>query len=157
LVRVRFSGLEPNLLEVLVGFGLALAVLAVLGREAALLRWSLDLPVLVLLVAGTLVFLWSPDRHSSFGIYRQFLVEPVLAGYALYLLLRRAADLWLASWAVVAAGLVPAFGELYSAARDLHQVHAWDVHPPTGFYLNANFSAEMIVPALALAIGMALT
>ncbi len=156
LVKLRFGGLEPNVLEALVVFGLGLAALAVLGREVELRRWRLALPAAALLVAGTAAFLWSPDRHSSFGIYRQFLVEPVLAGYALHLLLRRPADAWLGGWALVGSGLVPAGGELYSAAQHLHEWRTWDVHPPTGFYLNANFAAQMIVPALAVALGLAL-
>jgi O-antigen ligase len=152
LVKLRFAGLEPNLLEVLLLIGLALTVLARPRPRAWFLQW----PALALLAAGTLALLWSPDRHSSFGIYRQFLVEPVLAGYALYLLLERRQDVWLAGWALVAAGLLPALGELGSAMQQLGQFRTWDVHPPTGFYLNANFAAQMIVPALAVALGLAL-
>lgn len=152
LVKFRFAGLEPNLLEVLVAVGLVLAVLARPRPRAWFLQW----PALALLAAGTLALLWSPERHSSFGIYRQFLVEPVLAGYALYLLLERREHVWLAGWALVASGLPPALGELGSAVQQLGQLRTWDVHPPTGFYLNANFAAQAIVPALAVALGLAL-
>lgn len=152
LVKLRFAGLEPNLLEVLVAAGLALTLLARPRPRA----WSLQWPALALLAAGTLALVWSPDRHSSFGIYRQFLVEPVLAGYALYLLLERPEDVRLAGWALVVSGLLPALGELGSAAQQLGQFRSWDVHPPTGFYLNANFAAQVIVPALAVALGLSL-
>lgn len=152
LVKLRFAGLEPNLLEVLVAVGLVLAVLARPHPRGWFLQW----PALALLAAGTLALLWSPDRHSSFGIYRQFLVEPVLAAYALYLLLERPEDVELAGWAVVASGVLPAAGELGSAVQQLGQFRSWDVHPPTGFYLNANFAAQVIVPALAVTLGLAL-
>ena len=152
LVKLRFAGLEPNLLEVLVVAGLALALLA----RPRPRRWFLQWPAVVLIAAGTLALLWSPDRHSSFGIYRQFLLEPVLAGFALYLLLERREDVMPAAWALVASGLLPALAEFWSAAHQLHQFRTWDVHPPTGFYLNANFAAQMIVPALAVSLGLAL-
>ena len=152
LVKFRFGGLEPNLLEVLVVVGLGLAVLT----RPRLRGWYLQWPALALLAAGTLALLLSPDRHSSFGIYRQYLVEPVLAGYALTLLADGARDLWRAGWAVAASGLLPALNEIYSGLQQLPQWRTWDVHPPTGFYLNANFAAQVIVPALAMALGLAL-
>lgn len=152
LVKLHFAGLEPNLLEVLVVIGLGLTVLA----RPRPRPWSLQWPALALLAAGTLAFLWSPDRHSSFGIYRQFLVEPVLAGYALYLLLDDRRAVWRSGWAVAASGVVPALNEIVSGVRQIHQWRTWDVHPPTGFYLNANFAALVIVPALAVALGLAL-
>ena len=157
LVKLRFGGLEPNLLEVLLAVGLVLTAIAVAGREVELRGWRLAWPALAVLAAGSLAFVLSPDRHASFGIYRQFLVEPVLAGYAVHLLLRREEDVRLAAWAVVGSGLVPALAELYTGLRQLHQFHTWDVHPPAGFYLNPNFAALMIVPALAVALGLALT
>ena len=156
LVKVHFSGLEPNLLEVLVVFGLLLAAAAVALHETPLRSWEMTLPAIVLLAAGTLALLTSSDKHSSFGIYRQFLVEPVAAGYALYLLLRRETDVRLGAWAVVASGLVPALAEIIAGLRDVRHFHSWDVHPPAGFYLNPNFAALMIVPALAIALGLAL-
>jgi O-antigen ligase len=152
-LKFRFGGFEPNALEALVVFGLFLTVLARPRPK----RWSMQWPALALLAAGTLALLWSPDRHSSFGIYRQFLVEPVLAGYALYLLLDGEQAVREVSGAVILSGVVPALGELWSAAHQLHAWRTWDVHPPTGFYLNANFAAQMIVPALAVGLGRSLS
>lgn len=156
LVKVHFSGLEPNLLEVLVALGLLLAAAAVALHDVPVRSWRMAWPALALLVAGTLAFFWSGDRHSSFGIYRQFLVEPLAAGYALHLLLRREVHVRLAAWAVVGSGLVPALAEIYTGVRQIHQFRTWDVHPPAGFYLNPNFAALMIVPALAVAVGISL-
>lgn len=157
LVKLRFQGLEPNLLEVLVGVGLVLALFALAARSVELRSWPLQWPALAVLAAGTVALLWSPDRHSSFGIYRQYLVEPILAGYALHLLLRAPRETWLAAWAVVGSGMVPAVSEVVSGVQHLSGRHTWDVHPPTAFYLNANFAAEMIVPALLVALALALT
>lgn len=156
LVKLHFSGLEPNLLEALLVAALLLAAVAVALHEVSLRSWTLLWPAVALLVAGTLALAWSSDFHSSFGIYRQFLVEPLAAGYALYLLLRTESQVRLAAWAVVGSGLVPAAAEVVTGLREIRSFRNWDVHPPTGFYLNPNFAALMIVPALAVALGLAL-
>lgn len=156
LLKLRFGGLEPNVLEIVLVTGLFLAAVAIAVHAAPVRGWRMGWPALALLAAGTLAFWWSPDRHSSFGIYRQFLVEPVAAGYALHLLLRREAHLRLAAWAVVGSGLVPAVAEILSGLMQLRDFHNWDVHPPAAFYLNPNFAALMIVPALAVTLGLAL-
>ncbi|HEX6548387.1 MAG TPA: O-antigen ligase family protein [Candidatus Dormibacteraeota bacterium] len=157
LVKLHLGSLEPNLLEALVGLGLLAALFGLAARAVRLRSWAMQWPALALFAAGTLALLWSPDQHASFGIYRQYLVEPLLAGYALYLVLRTAGDVWLGAWAVVGSGLVPAVAEMVSAVQHLSTRHTWDVHPPTAFYLNANFAAEMIVPALVVALALALT
>ena len=151
-VKLRFAGLEPNVLEILVVAGVGLTIAA----RPRLRSWRLQWPAVALVAAGTAALLWSSDRHASFGIYRQFLLEPVVAGYALHLLLRRETWLWAAAWAVVGSGLVAAGGEFYSAAVHIGQWRTFDVHPPAGFYLNPNMAATMIVPALAVALGLTL-
>lgn len=156
LVKAHFGGLEPNALEAVAVIGLLLAAAGIAFHEVSLRGWALAWPAAALLVAGTLALLLSPDLHASFGIYRQFLVEPLAAGYALHLLLRRQTHVWLAAWAVVGSGLVPAVAEIVSGLLQLQHFHSWDVHPPAAFYLNPNFAALMIVPALAVTLGIAL-
>lgn len=115
-----------------------------------------DIPILLLLVAGAISCVVAADHKTALGLYRAFFVEPVAIYYVAVDLLRSPASLLrviagLALGSSVLAALnIAAFATAYAA----HDVKVGAA--PNAVYGDANYVAMFLEPPAAVAAGLAM-
>ena len=158
VVRWHLGPLPTTVLE----NGVLLTVAAYLVesfRAGTRPRWrsALTIPAVLFLIVGLVSIVVAPDRRAALGLYRAYLLEPIVFGLVLFNIVstaRRAAMIVgaLAVGATV-AGVANALVVL-AALRN----HDFDVlnTPPVVIYNTANAVALYLVPLIAVAGAMAL-
>ncbi len=158
VVRVHIGPVPSTVLELLVLLTIGLWIV---GRLTAR-RWrpprtSLEVPIVLLLIAGVVAIAVSPDHVGAIGLYRAYFIEPIVLFYVAVDLLRRPDD-----FRMVLAGF--AAGTTVFAIMNLG---AWVValathvdidlgNAPKALYSSPNSVAMFLEPAVALAAGFAL-
>jgi putative inorganic carbon (HCO3(-)) transporter len=132
----------------------ALAFVVESWRAGAMpnLRSPFTLPALVFLVAGAISVIVAPDRRAASGIYRAYLIEPIVFFFILSEILRttRRASVVMAGLGV--AGVVVGIANsavIINAIR--HHALNIAVSGPVVIYQNANDIALFLVPLIAVA------
>src|SRR5690348_9349084 len=155
----RFKLLVPTtLLEVLVLLTIALWALGRWrSRPWQPRRTGLEIPTGLLLAAGIIGIVVSPDHVGALGIYRAYFVEPLFLFYVAVDLLRTEAD-----FRVVLAGLAAG-----ASVFALLNLGAWVValarhetiatgNAPEALYTSPNAVAMFLEPPVAVAAGFVL-
>ena len=89
VVRYHIGPLPTTLLEALILITIALWVAGrIKNRDWHLPRTPLEIPIAVLLVAGLIGIVVSPDHVGALGIYRAYFIEPVIIFFIAIDLLR---------------------------------------------------------------------
>jgi O-antigen ligase len=82
LVRFKIGPLPTTLLEISILITLALYAASLLvGRGPLPGRTPYEIPIALFLIAGVIGIFVAPDHRAALGIYRAFLVEPVIVFY----------------------------------------------------------------------------
>ncbi len=158
VVRYQVGPVPTTLLEDLVLLTIGLYVAACIRTGAwRALRTPLEIPIALLLIAGMIAIVISPDHRGALGLYRAYFVEPVLLFYVAIDLMRTRDE-----FRVVLTGL--AIGTTIFALINLGAwVMAIALHQkidiynaPEALYTSPNAVAMFLEPPLAIAVGFAL-
>jgi O-antigen ligase len=155
LVRWRYGPLPTTLLETLI---------LVTGVVYVVARWRdgwrrpiatpLDIPIVLLLLAGAISVLVPSDHRTALGLYRAFFLEPVVIFYVGADLLRRPESL---RRVIVALAIGSTILTLLNIGAFLQAFAAHTVKvgsAPTALYGDANFVAMYLEPVAAIAAGV---
>jgi putative inorganic carbon (HCO3(-)) transporter len=155
VVRFQAGPVPTTLLEVMVLATVAMYVVA-RWREGMRrpIRTPLDIPILVLLLAGLIAVVIPSDHAGALGLYRAYFVEPVLLFYVAADLVRLPRD-----FRTVLVGL-----GIGSTVFALLQLGAWGIAlaqhsvniraAPEALYTSPNSVALYLEPPAALALGL---
>ncbi len=157
VVRWRYGPLPTTLLESLIIVTVGLYVVA---------RWRdgwrrplstpLDIPILLLLLAGAISVFVARDHRGALGLYRAYFVEPVAVFYVAVDLLRRIEDLGRALLALAAGSSAFAILNLIVFAQTVANHQFIVGSPPSALYGDSNYVAMYLEPPVALAAGLVL-
>jgi O-antigen ligase len=157
VVRYRIGPLPTTLLENLIWVTIAAYLLSLWSeRRLPAARTPYDIPILLLLVAGVIGIIVSPDHTRALGIYRAYFVEAILIFYVAVDLVRTKDELRTVLLVAAAGALVMAGGQtvLFMATLARHSVQIDDA--PSFLNTSANAVALFLEPPLAFAAGFAL-
>jgi O-antigen ligase len=152
-VRWHVGSYPTTLLEISILLTLA-AFVVESYRVGSLPAWRspLTLPAAIFLVAGAIAVIAAPDHRAALGLYRAYLVEPVLLGLAVVSVVRSHRQAWLV---LAGLGIGGAVISVSNAAVVVHALrnHSFEVQgtPPVVIYLTANAVALYLVPLVAVA------
>ena len=152
-VRWHIGFYPTTLLEVLIVVTVAAyAVETVRTRAGIPWRSPYTLAAALLLVAGLISILVSPDRRGALGLYRAYLLEPVVFFLVVSAAVRSATGGYLVLGGLAVGGLAAGLANsvvVLAAVR----AHTLDlaVAPPVVIYNTANAVALYLVPLIAVA------
>jgi putative inorganic carbon (HCO3(-)) transporter len=153
VIRWHVGSLPTTLLEAALLLAFAAFVFESV-RSGRMPAWRSPLtpPAALFLVAGAIAVAAAPSRTAALGIYRAYLVEPVLLALVLATVVRTSRQAWLVIGGLWAGGVVLAVANIevvLQAARE----HRLDVHvpAPSALYLSPNAVALFLVPLLGVA------
>jgi O-antigen ligase len=157
VVRFRVVFLPTTVLEVLIGLTAAAYVWTLwTERRRPAARTALDIPIVLLLLAGIGGIIVAPDHTRALGIYRAYFVETIALFYIAVDLIRTPQELRRVMLIAGAGSCVFAIGQIVTFALALvqHAVHI-DAGPA---FLNtsSNQVTLYLEPPFAFAIGFAL-
>ena len=157
VVRWHVGPLPTTVLEVLILVTIALYGVSVLVAGVALpSRTSLDVPIALLLVAGAIGVFVASDHRGALGIFRAYLLEPILIFYVSVAVLNstqavhRVLAMWAAGTALFCVYDLLVFGRAV-ATHTLIPGHA-----QAAFDIDPNSVALYLEPLIAVAAGFAL-
>ena len=155
VVRWKYGPLPTTLLETLIIPTVALYVIARWrdGMRRPVRTW-LEIPIVLLLVAGAISVVVASDHRGALGLYRAYFIEPVAIFYVAIDLLntteravRAVAAFAIGSSAFALINLV-----VFARALTAHAVNVGSA--PNAFYGDANYVAMYMEPPVALAVGV---
>jgi putative inorganic carbon (hco3(-)) transporter len=115
-------------------------------------RTPLTLPAAVFLVAGAISVVIAPDRRAALGIYRAYLIEPVLFFWVLANVVREVRQVWWILGGLAVAGVVVAIPNAYV---DLQAIRHHTLNPsevaPVAIFTNPNDIPLFLMPLIAIA------
>src|SRR5690349_1287215 len=155
VVRWHYGPLPTTLLETLILVTVVLYVVARWrdGMRRPLRTW-LDIPIVLLLVAGAIAVVVATDHRGALGLYRAYFIEPVAIFYVAIDLLNKVDHVVRAVAAFAAGSSAFAVINLVVFARAF-VAHAVNVgSAPNAFYGDANYVAMYMEPPVALAVGV---
>lgn len=127
------------------------------SRTPLVWRSPFVIPTAVFILAGAISVVTAPSLSAALGLYRAYLLEPILFGVVLINVLRTAARAVLIvaglAGGATGAGLANSYVVLSALAH--HTYNVTDT-PPVVIYSTANALALYVVPIVALAISLAL-
>jgi O-antigen ligase len=122
-------------------------------------RTGLEIPTALLVVAGAIAIVVSPDHVGAIGFYRAYFIEPVLLFYVAVDLLRKPDDFRTVLGAFVVGSTVFAIMNLGAWGIALATTRLADIdlgNAPKALYSSPNSVAMFLEPAVTLAAGFAL-
>jgi O-antigen ligase len=160
VVRYRIGPLPTTLLEALILITVGLwAAGRLKTREWHPARTSLEIPIVLLLVAGFVGIAVSPDHVGALGIYRAYFIEPVVLFYVAVDLLRKPDDFRTVLAGFAVGSTVFAIMNLGAWVIALATTKLVDIdlsNAPKALYTSPNSVAMLLEPAVTLAAGFAL-
>jgi len=156
-VRWRYGPLPTTLLENLIVIAIALYLVGAwrAGRRRPIAT-SLDISIVLLLVAGAVSVVVAKDHRGALGLYRAFFLEPVALFYVAADLLRHTGDFRRLIGAIAIGSSVFAALNVVVFTR-VFLAHAVQVgSAPNALYGDANYVAMYFDPIIALATGVVL-
>jgi putative inorganic carbon (HCO3(-)) transporter len=157
VVRWRIGPVPTTLLELLIVATIALYVIAMLsGTAPRLSRTPLDVPIVLLLFAGAVGIFVAPDHRGALGIFRAYMLEPVLVYYIAVAVLapREAVEKVLAAWAAGAIAFSVFDLFIFGHAVATHTLVPG--HAQAAFNIDPNSVALYLEPLIGLSAGFAL-
>jgi len=126
-------------------------------RQSVALRSPLVLPTILFLIAGAIAVVTAPSRIAGLGLYRAYLIEPILFGFVLANTIRSPRRALIVVGGLAAGAAVAGLANSIVVLVALLQ-HAYDVTqtPPVVIYSTANAVALFVVPIVAVAGSLAL-
>ena len=157
VVRWHVGPLPTTLLETLIGLTV-IAYLATLWTEKRLphARTPFDIPIAVLLLAGVIGIVVSPDHLRALGIYRAYFVEAIACFYIAVDLLRRREELTTFLLIAAAGSCVMAIGQIVSFGVAVAEHRLNLSAGPSFLNTSANADAMYFEPPLAFALAFLL-
>jgi putative inorganic carbon (HCO3(-)) transporter len=157
-VRWHYGPLPTTLLEHAIGVTvLAFAIETWRGRHPLTWRNPFTIPTLLFVLAGAISVVTAPSLTAGLGLYRAYIVEPLLFAFVLVhsATTARRALLVLAGFGV--AGVVVGVANSIVVLEALRS-HTYDViqTPPVVIYTTANALALFLGPLIAVAASLAL-
>lgn len=157
VVRWHAGPLPTTLLEnlILITF-LLYALQLVLHRKPLPARTPYDIPIAVMLVAGVIGIFVASDHRGALGIFRAYLIEPIVIFYIAVAVLETDRDVLslIGAWAVGAILFV--FVQLATVAAHFSE-HSFDPdNAPAAFGINANSVSLYFDPLIGVALGFVL-
>lgn len=142
------------------------AILVTLGaflleswRAGTTLAWrsALTLPTVLFLLSGAISVVTAPSRVAALGVFRAYLVEPVLFAMVVVTIVRAPARAYLLVAGLCAAGTVLAVANSAVVLRAIVN-HTFKVAgaPPVAIYTAGNAIALFLVPLIGVAGSLAL-
>jgi O-antigen ligase len=160
VVRFRIGPLPTTLLEMFIGVTVLLwAAGRYRSRDWRVPRTWLEIPMALLLIAGLVGIVVSPDHVGALGIYRAYFIEPVVLFYVAVDLLRKPDDFRTVLRGFVAGTTVFAIMNLGAWAIALATTKLVDIdlgNAPKALYTSPNSVAMFLEPAVTLAAGFVL-
>jgi O-antigen ligase len=157
VIRWHIGPLPTTLLEVVILATAAVYLLSLYqNRTFRLQRTPIDIPIVLLLVAGLISIAVAYSHLSAAGIYRAYFLEAVAVFYIAVDVLRRPSDVRGLLIAAGASAVVFAIGELLTFALAVihHKVQLG--LPPSFIYTSSNSVALFLEPPLVFAAAFAL-
>ena len=158
VIRPRIGPLPLTVLEIAVLATVAAFLCeSALSRSFALSRTGFEPALGLFLLAGVAAIFASPDRYHAAGLFRAYLLEPVLFFLVLTSVVSTRRRLIAMLAGMAAGGLVVSLLNLavFAQAALRHQSDL-AVYPPVAIYTSANDTALFLVPLLALGAAVAL-
>jgi O-antigen ligase len=154
LVRFKVGPLPTTLLEISILITLALyAATLIAGRGPLPGRTPYEIPIALFLIAGVIGIFVAPDHRAALGIYRAYLVEPILLFYvalAVFPLARRVEPILIC---VAAATMLFCLVDVVFFARAALAGHLIPGNVAAAFRLNPNYVALYLEPLIGFAAG----
>jgi O-antigen ligase len=157
-VRWHVGFYPTTLLETAILVSLAaFAVETVRERRALVWRSPFLLPALLFLVAGAIAVATAPNRTAGLGLYRAYLVEPILFAFVLSNTIRYPRRALIVVGGLALGAAVAGLANSVVVLNGLVQ-HTYDVTqtPPVVIYSTANAVALFVGPIVAVAGSLAL-
>lgn len=163
VARARIGWLPTTYLELVLIVVVSSWLVSLIGHQRRLPHGHdpLSGPILALLGAGTLALVWSPDLRAAAGLWKAYLVEPILAYWFARQVVRTERD---RRWVIAALGLTAAvvagiaLWQWFSAVGIAEP--GWvrlDRRRVTGWYTSPNAVGLYLGPLLVLIAVWALT
>jgi O-antigen ligase len=152
-VRWRYGFYPTTLLEHAIGIT-ALAFAFETWRARARLSWRtpFTIPALVFLLAGAISVVAAPNRTAGLGLYRAYIIEPILFAFVLMHCVTTARRALMVLAGLGVAGAVVGAANAVVVLEAL-RAHTYDViqTPPVVIYTTANALALFLGPLIAVA------
>ena len=157
VVRWHYGPIPTTLLELLIWITAA-AYLLTLWTEKRLprARTPLDIPIVVLLIAGAISVADAPNHTSALGIYRAYFVEAIAMFYIAYDLLRDRKDVMFFVTVMAAGAAVFAVGQIVVFLHAVATHHLNLSAAPSFLNTSPNADAFYLEPPLAFALAFTL-
>jgi O-antigen ligase len=153
VVRWHIGPLPTTLLEVLIGITvIAYAATLWTERRVPAARTAYDIPIALLLVAGLIGIVVSPDHVRALGIYRAYFIEAIACFYIAVDMLRTREDLRKFLFVAAVGSALMAVGEIGLFAITFAQHQLILSAAPAFLNTSPNAVALYLEPPLALAI-----
>jgi O-antigen ligase len=157
VVRWHYGPIPTTLLESLIIVTVGLYAVA---------RWRdgwrrplstpLDIPILLLLLAGAISVFVAKDHRGALGLYRAYFIEPIALFYVALDLLRRTEAIGRAVLALAAGSSAFAILNLIVFANTVANQQLIVGSPPSALYGDSNYVAMYMEPPVAIAAGLVL-
>jgi putative inorganic carbon (hco3(-)) transporter len=157
-VRWHIGPLPTTLLEAAILITAAIFVIESIRQHAALeWRTSFTVPAALFLIAGALAVVTAPDRRAALGLYRAYLVEPMMFFVVVISIVRSLRRAYAVLCGLAVAGLAVGIPNAYVVVQALAR-HTLDLSgtPPVVIYQTANAEALFLLPLIAIAASLAL-
>ena len=122
------------------------------ARAMPMWRTPFTIPGAVFLVAGLISVFVAPDRRAALGIYRAYLIEPVLFFWVLANVVREVRQVWWMLGGLAVAGVAVAIPNAYV---DLQAIRHHTLNPsqvaPVVIFTNPNDIPLFLMPLIAIA------
>lgn len=122
------------------------------ARTLPSLRSPFTVPAAIFLVAGVIEVIVAPDRRAALGIYRAYLIEPILFFFVLANALRTRRQLSLILAGLAVAGTIVAIANIL-VILDAIRHHVLNIvnSAPVAIFMNANDVPLFLVPLITIA------
>ena len=155
VVRWKYGPLPTTLLETLIIVTVVLYVIARWreGMRRPTRTW-LEIPIVLLLIAGAISVVVASDHRGALGLYRAYFIEPIAIFYVAIDLLNTTerAVRAVAAFAIGSSAFALINLAVFARALAAHAVNVGSA--PNAFYGDANYVAMYMEPPVALAVGV---
>jgi O-antigen ligase len=153
VVRWHIGPLPTTLLEVLILITVAAYIFTLWSEKRPPVRTGYEIPIALLLIAGVIGIVVSPDHTRALGIYRAYFLEAVACFYVAVDLLDTPHNLRVFLLAAAAGSSVMAAGQIVSFAWVAAHGELKLGDAPSFLNTSANADAMFLEPPLAFALG----
>lgn len=156
VVRWHIAFYPTTLLEAAVVITLVVFIVeAYTARILPEWRTPFTLPAILFLVAGLISVAIAPDKRAAAGLFRAYLLEPIVFFFIAAVAIRTVRRALLLFAGLCVAGLVVAIPNIVVVLNAIaHHVPDVSIVPPVAIYQTANAVALFLVPLIAVAAAL---